>query len=771
MSKGWILALLLIPWTHLAHAEPSLNKRLINECPEVLSSLDKLSEQQRSETVNELIAVISYDSGAAIEAPQAPIMVPPSTLSNIRTGEAWSAIQIGQILQAKHCALDALKLLSPNSIQAGPELIKLRWHRSSPPDIRKLAAGAWQSIAADVNANVEFKVPDDIIAQIMALMNGELRVAAENAAIGISTKIIPVLLRDLSSANKSRRAEVLELLGLIEPDGTLSFPAVLELLNSSDAQAREQALAALINYPTNFEQSFPEIVRMLNDSAISVQEGAVRMLNKIICAAPQLQLGPIKGVEPRRWMNFIPKFEGCPYSQLAMGLRRVLADGKLEGQIGLWLSTGGAAQRELAVKLAGAAELKDPASAKLVIHALKDAEPSVRVAALETVINLKLVNKEAVAAMVNLLGDSDASVRASAQKALIAAGAPALEPIRLARTSPQLTKQIGAYLVLARLDPKTNVSPIEHQLARADCSQRLDIALAIETLKNEPFSGLIWACRDFSDDDPVRWWRALSASGPLSDPIKTQIVELVKQSNTPADTILHFLDNSWQIAVDSQQIFEVYRRILSSPNDALRHEAIVRLAKLGSKAQPLSPDLLSLIKHLKDDNLLRHDIAVALANIGANDFDLVDFFVHEFNSERYSWAQSSISQLHPELAKSILTRALPDIDRKHLAAALHTVGSLGEQGADMEQLVSRWLGDEDPQTSYEAACALLKINPNSPRAPQILLSELSGLYSERLSHDNLSESTVGQLRAIASQADHIVEMRRAQSILRSIQFN
>jgi hypothetical protein len=749
------------------YAESSLSKLLIDDCPQVLAKTEKLSEPEKVALVKDLISVISFEISQTIDPPVA--LMPQPSISNVRTNSPWSAIQGGQTLQAKHCAIDALQLLNPASSEAIPELTRLGWNRTVPPDIRKLAQKATLDIVEAVEVANDYTLSTTTISQILALLDGEYRVAAQNTAIGLSSKILPGLLIELKSADAAYREKVFSLLTLVDPEGVQVLPVIKGLLSSSDPQLRKQSLGELLSYTQKLDQDlYVSIVKLLDDPSDDIQKEAARIMSEIVCSAARLQLGPLRGIDPRRWLSVVSRFRSCQPKELSISLAKLLPDGRLKTELGLWYASGGAAQRELAIDILAWAGDSDASSKRLALRALKDSEPSIRLSAVRALIQLSLVDAEVTRVLVGMLGDQEENVRRLIQDTLTQLGPKALEPLRSARTSTPLIKKIGVYYSLSRIDPKFSSAGLERELGAADCHSRLEIAIALATVKHGDLSQFIWDCREAAKDESRLWWDALSAAAPLSPAVKTHLTDYLNTKAVLPDALIQFVDHAQQLGFESDSVIDTFRQLLSSSDDLIRDQALTRIARLADQAKPLTADLKKLFEQLPKDNLLRHETAVTLILIDNTSLNYSEFFAQEFDSDRLNWAQASIAHLDANISRPILTKALAEVPHKRKFAVLRSIGNLGQVGKDLEQELIPWLDDDDPQIKYEATVALLKVRPTHPRSIDALRAELNAMFVERLSQELFPKEVLETLATIQTQSSHLAEKRRAAILLEAL---
>ncbi len=273
----------------------------------------------------------------------------------------------------------ALAKLHPNDEQLQRGAIERLGQRmmDRDPRVRRAAVEAF----LDLDPDPEISRP--IIKKVMDQADPEVLDAAMNTLAGLGEKVLPRLIEALK--HPQVRARAAAIIARIGPPAKDAVPALIEALDDANSETRIEVLLALGAIGSGAEVAVPEVTRALDDPDMNVRYAACCALGKIggpACSAADELLENLSGVD-----------------------------------------------RVLAVSSAWALARLDPRCPKIaakavpvLIKALEESNPLVRLQAAETLKLFGPLAKDAVPALKGALHDTDPQVREAAAEALHAIG-------------------------------------------------------------------------------------------------------------------------------------------------------------------------------------------------------------------------------------------------------------------------------------------------------------------------------------------------------------
>ena len=872
-------------------AADEIKKNIFKDCQAALDELPALTADGRRDLLSYLSRVVNMQSGSKDEliAEQNPNLAPAAggnpLTEPLQPITLWRIFEPTRELEAKKCAVELLKRLSPESLPAVPELISLAAaQKVSPALARAFNEAAW-TIVLDSKRQNALDTPEDFFPQLMSEYLMRKSYIAADILVELHDRSLPWIIEEFKNSSDRKRSRLTRLIAQIDDQGYIVGPALVSLLDAGDDELRYRALQLYRNLPAYYKDLLPRLLRRLADPSYRVREELYRVLAAVF-ACP----AAVSGVDQELVSAMLREFKGASAEQRAVieqGLKMLGRDSSLvREKLIEFAKAEDETLRSKAVNLLGELQFEDDDVQTLFFEALYDPAVSVRASALHALAMnpnpalgshlttfLKSVTRqresypkeilivraaEAAATLpkdrtlermipyfVDALAYREPELAAAesnaeplmteASNALIHAGRPAVAPtIKALRKSDPLTKKRAVWVLvnitpvekntveqiasllkdrqlavrqtagraLSRLGDKAVVEAAEKTLRGAEqqaagaaarllfllgrrdprmqsvllaefktesCRHKQRLAqqlLEFPGLDNDALEGELMNC--VVQDGQLRneFLSLLKKFVPLAPDSLTRLKSLMTEAAVSPDAKLEIAAAAGDLGVPREETAAASISLLQAGDNSVKNRAIPLLARYGSAKQE---EALRALKEIIDDeakeNPLRCKAAAAIAEINPAGFDYQDFFIKELKSARHETAEEALRMIKPERAVPLLVRALKDAppDKRYIPVA--ALGGFAEGAKGAANDIAALLNDDDELLRYEAALALLKIDPQRPESLPALRRELVGRYQEKLLKAGPPEGVKPLLEDIARDSESFLERRNARELL------
>jgi hypothetical protein len=453
---------------------------------------------------------------------------------------------------------------------------------------------------------------------------------------------------------------------------TLTEPQIATALESAEVSVRRHALAQLLRNRTRAEFALPLLQRLLESPAPpSVAEQNFQ--RDAVCAASHY---------------------GSRARTLSPLLIKLMNDG-LSGPV-----------RELSARALGAISPDDPVVIEALAQATAHREEATAVAAIQTLGRLKAASRAAEPALVKALGRDWRQVPAGSYAAYTALG-------QIETSAPTLTVQAATERLrhLDQLEPAAAAAAFAALQVYGNLASPAE-PVVLELLSHSPAYPLyVKAAALYT----------LGHLGFSSGEEATEMLLHYLEEGDPAlvptiqKTLLHLTP------ADRAAVMPL-ARALAQPQEIVRQQAALALAKLGTTAKPAAGALLHAVRELASEAqqggdvspLTIHDYLIALISIGP---------VDTAASETVAELAQAISPLLIKVDEKTATSVRIDIFATLASLGMPAAGALRE--AVLQQVVQS-LQSSDPRLFSSAARAAGALGADAKAAVPQLLRALSG---------------------------------------------
>jgi HEAT repeat protein len=450
----------------------------------------------------------------------------------------------------------------------------------------------------------------------------------------------PDLVEGLAHADNVVRAQTAEALGTIGTPAADAVPALVEALGDPNDRVRVKTAEALGKIGPAAAPAVPALVRALGDEDNLVRVRAADALGEI---------GPEAGAAIPALAELLGHGNPHVRAGAARALGRIgpAADQALPGLLALARDEDGEVRAQ-AVFAVGAVERLTEAPGRVLLDALRDSDPQVRSAAVAALAKHPEV-PEAGRAVAELLGDSNAEVRAEVARALAPLAGPGQEVIdglcRLLQDDDPAV-QVAAAQALGKLGPDAAAAGpfLLHAVKAGEAAVREQALRAVVLIQPaEAAQAFAAGLKDAAEEV-----RKLASAG------------LMKAKVIPADIVPDLVE------------------ALRDPEIQVRSNAAHALARLREVPPQAVPLLVECTNDLDDGLRMNAVLALKAASpeaAGDVAARLLDDPTFRIRLEAAGWLLVE-NAAHPA-AGEVLRQALADPAARHRKTALEVIESLG----------------------------------------------------------------------------------------------
>jgi HEAT repeat protein len=437
--------------------------------------------------------------------------------------------------------------------------------------------------------------------------------------------------------------------------------------------------------------------------------------------------------------------------------------------------------------LTGSTAWAAESSLKEMIGALKSADESARIAAIDRLAAQGEKAADAVKPLSALLGDKSTAVRAHAAMALGQIGvpsksaAPALVAL-LKDSDDTVRRQAVKALVAIRPGPQVMLPLFVKIMENADPAVQMRILHAVSEAREAAVPGLInalkndkvayWACIVLRDIGPAAKQAvpalietlknprpdvrreavlALGAMNDAAEPATAQIAEML--SDEHAQTAATFvLGQLGKIPAEAEKKI---RENAKSDDKTLATVSLWALTRVHPEDKELRREATEkIVENLKDkDPFVRVSAARALAALPPAPeitLPIMEKMLKDADATTAQYALDALATLGPKA----VPRLIELLQHKDLRVqVVYVLGQIGPGAAPAVDALAKLVGDKDVQLSTEAVLALGKIGPDAKSAVPALMKALE---QENCPNAHAIIYTLGRIGPNAASAEPLL---------------
>jgi HEAT repeat protein len=630
--------------------------------------------------------------------------------------------------QVRSHALAALAQLGPNAYPAVPRLIT--GLNDQRPQVRFRSAFALGRIGAKAVGPLTDALESE---------SPQQRAGAASALAGIgldARAAMDKLIAVLADADQTVRDEAARALGRMSPE---CVPPVLDALSAGDADAKSAALLVFAEVGPDAAEAIPTIRKLVADDAPAVRVRAAQALAQV--GIPRSELIEVLGkllqdehddvhhvagellllVRPRastvghltrlvegedvaavlRAAYLLSQFGKVAEPAVPALVKAVARLGEQDHQSVLPNALGAVGPGAAGEILAGLAAARHPESTlrryidaliligpdvlPLLTGALTHAAPQVRAGSVLALGAFEQADADIVSKIVALLDDDDAFVRASGAESLgeigpfARAATPALAE-KLDDAVARVRSSVVTALGETAGDDVAYAKHFKRGLGDEDAGVRIAAAGIMSKLPAVAAASVENLVAALADADEHVRAGAAAALGAAGDAAASGVPALDRSLHDPVAAVRAAAAQALgAIGETTPMMLENLGAAIADPSPEVRRQAVLTLRRLGPKALPAVPRLVSALEH--EDSAFR--ILV----------------IESFRP---------IIQDVPELLKPLL-QATKDEDREVRRVATYEIGEIGETA--QAAIPALFLLIEDDIDRYAARAAVNKISP------------------------------------------------------------
>jgi uncharacterized protein (TIGR02996 family) len=465
-------------------------------------------------------------------------------------------------------------------------------------------------------------------------------VVARRAAVAIGEPIVPALLELLKHTDARVRGQACVCLRGIGPRAKAAVPALTDLFNDPDIWVREKAARAVGDIGADATVEAAKLTAALTNADWTVRAVASKALGRIGAKASALEelaerfespleadrIEVIEGLKQLGTADAVTHLDvAADDPSPAVREAAVRALGILRHAIATPVLRDKLADPDSGVRMAAVDQFAvywrkgtfTPDEVAALLPLLSDSDARLRAHTCQTMLNAGKVGAPATPRLVELLDDDDAFVRATAALALGEVAIGSSEPIRsllkLLVDEPHVARAaviaLGQWPALP--DSATPQLMEYHRRARAtgDWGTIRGAFGALSCLRppsQEVLDALRAAVR--GGDEQYAAIEALTRLGPAAEPAIGDLLALLRQDNTPGG-VVNALASIGGLAIDR------VAELLDGPDEALRTRVLQRLWDVREAGVPLLPALMRAYRRTTND-YCRSNVLRAIGHFG-----------------------------------------------------------------------------------------------------------------------------------------------------------
>ncbi|WP_406698648.1 HEAT repeat domain-containing protein [Singulisphaera sp. Ch08] len=690
---------------------------------------------------------------------------------------------------------DLLAQLGPLANAAIPELTEML--KDENPSFRSQAARVLSRLGpAGTKA----------AASPLVQMLGEDDANSRNQAIGMIQSLsgadlspaVPFLIEMIGTSDQNAQSQAAQALGQIGPASKAAIPALREMLENAQSVYRLQAAQAIVRITPGQDEPFllDILVGLLHDSQAYVRLQAANTLIQMGPAGfkrglPSL-LEMLQSSQPSSYypsLQSLGQLRGAEAKQVVPTLIALLdyPDATLRNQAANTLGQIGAEAKPAIPALAAQlAKTSDPSfgptlartlgllgseSVPALTAALKTTTGTTQILVIHTLGRIGPAAGPAAPALIDLLGNDDASLRAAAFTSLTAIGLDAVAPLAARLGDDDAPGRLLVVKCLGRLGSgaKEAVPALTLALKDKEPLVRAAAAGSLDLIDGDRQSAIIGpvlaACLT---DDNVSVRRAAVAVLARLDPLPPALVPDLAAAlkNEDGLTRLHAATALARLPEQSDQAVAALADLLDDPLVRLR--SLAALDQLGPAAKGAAPRLIERLNEA-NDGPTAGKIASTLARIAGN--SAVDPLLKTYAESDLGYQPTIIAALSQTGAAGVapLTRMLADGKAEIREQAVRSLGTIAQDVEAARPALQEALNDKEPAVRVEAAIGLAKLGGETGASalPTLLATAKAHSDPDRLraieALGNLGPAAVPTL-TLALKERGLVRLRAAEAL-------
>jgi len=626
----------------------------------------------------------------------------------------------GPAVKQEFCRTLAVILSSAQAeqLQVSPELLEMLFKHLS-------SSSAEQRDIVERGILVLAKSPPDALAKLQVLQKSE---------------------------DSDLRRRALKLIGALGFQGDAVFNSLVEALYDPSLPVRREAIAAMGKQTGRDEQIIAALMRVLRSVYNKNDPVAIeQLILESAVIAQKLRRGP-------ELSRMVPYFiDGLAF----------------RGGTGSIEQSGEPMPAPLMNSAVTALIHIGTDSLPLATKALRSKDALVRRRAIAVMSEIEPLDSRRAEAVIQMLKDPEAEVRAEAIDALPVFGPLMIQPAEEALQWKERKARLGAaeVLVASGRDAPLILNVLREGYRLAPCKEKVELInrfRQVEEFHSDEEQRQVIDCLIGEEGDSSRFIAALIQLAPLLPKAASVLEEAMRGAVLSSAAKFQLAKNFALLGINEHVVVEILVAMLREGDKSVRARAALLLGKMGSKANAAVPALKAVFEDPGQEMLLRQKAAVAVTRIDAAQIDYSSFFLQELSGLHYQWAQHSVSQLDAALAVPLIVRALKESPPERRALIVRILSNFGQDAQSAAADVAMLLREEDPALHFESLVVMLRISPAAPEVEPALRRELTGRFAERLYREKFPPEAGDNLQKIIDQPQSFVQYRAARRMLKKL---
>lgn len=771
----WVLPALFLG-TQSSAADLVFKKKIIEQCDEAKAELSRRTFEEQLAVISDLKLVLKLNLFEVNTVPDfgrtGQIIPQVNAPFDERKGdEIWRAFQPDREIKAKHCALELVKMLSPYSIDALPEMIELTQEHTLPHNVKNTLYNSMQSVILDSVNDDKFTIRTELVEELVTMLSGPFAHYAQNALIEMHKLSVPILFKKMRKPDGIFRDAIADTLLRLDDSGSEIGPGALRLLKSSDDGLRKRGIALLSKLESYYPFSLATLIESLYDISPEIQAAAVSALGEVFTKLKELPKVTLSDHTLDLLFRKFFSISSAGRKQLAPGIIKLLIiSSKYEkALIKAYKAPDAELRSDILSVLVG--RKLTPGLKNLVYSALKDPSDLVRLKALQVIASAKLYNSASFQALIRLYEQGNPQTKALAKHEILAVGKPIVPYLlKSVRAAPQNIELLSLLLKITPED-KALSKIFQSAVKNVQCEEQARLTVLAPKLTASVRTALLTSftsCLNEPTVDHELIANAIYTLAPFKTKEQESLTAALKSNAVNKKALVFMLREPEKLTLSNTDTADLLRKLLTAEEKSIRYRAISLVNVIGPKSLDMQSDILTFKENNSDDDLLLNEAVLAISRIDENLINLEAFYYQQLDSDRFQWSEKYIVKLQPELALKIVKRALIELpmSRKHLAVRL--AGELGKPALELLPLIKEHLEAADPALSYAATVALIKIDPSDELAAPALKGLLFREASDQLVKEDFDMIVLPLFDQVKTYSVSLVEKRMLDRLTKKI---
>jgi HEAT repeat protein len=592
-------------------------------------------------------------------------------------------------LDVRKLAVATLGMIGPDAVDAVPDLVAMlrdpqsELHGDALDSLASIGAPAVPALTAAVKQEEDPSLRKQSILALgrvgkpaIPVLGGALtdkdpsvRLQAVTALGQTGPDAVATIAKAFGDEDAEVRQEAARVLGTMSKNDPGVVPALVKALRDPAAPVRNQATLSLQAIRPDAETVLNELIPLLEDKTLDIRLVAIRFLGEFgVPAVPKL-VGLLKDPEPAVWREASSTLEKLPAPEKVLfpALVPLVTDENVSA-------------RQNAVNILWRC---GPPAMPLLLEALKDKAPTVRLAAVRSLDKVTADSKVVFPALVQALDDEHPAVRGSAASTLGRFGTAALPSLNVALKDKDSGVRQYAVLSLAQLAsaPKDVLPLLE--AARKDENAKVRQSAA-QSLKSFGLPAVPLLIEMLADTDADVWKKAVESLKEMR--ARTQGMVKLLAAAIKDEKFAVRRGAAYVLSRFEEEGVPALTEALRDPDPRVRWEAADSLRVVGPVGDKAIPALANLA--VNDDTEKVRQIALKAM-----------LWMHGL--ERFT---EDPSKSVPSLVASL---QMKDAINRYYAALI--LGAIGPSARDATAALTQAAADKDQRVQQAAAAALNRV--------------------------------------------------------------